>query len=170
MRRSFMILIVTLLLILPCSTHAAQYTLSRGSVVYSDGTIIDSLQTGVSMSGTMTIDGNNITQTATVCIDYQCASGTLYGTLLSVNENYHSVTIRNANGMTSDVVLLNWPQNPIMTLVNSDILAEVDQWAPSASLQNSSQEGEIHSADSITLSTAGGTILELLDIINDKTR
>lgn len=166
MKKSYFIFVFVLLLFLPHNVIAEQYTLTRASVIYSDGTIVDSLQSGVSMSGTMHIIGDTATQTFTLCI-VSCVSGSTSGTLLSFGENYHSVRVRNPDGSISEIVLLNGPFHPIVTLFHSSSFSEVDQWTQSSLLQSLEQEVEGNLSNSVSLGVAGGAFKELLDIVNN---
>ncbi|MHA2219332.1 MAG: hypothetical protein ACXACY_25750 [Candidatus Hodarchaeales archaeon] len=166
MKINYFIFVFVLLLFLPNSVIAEQYTLSRGSVIYSDGTVIDSLQSGVSISGTMQIIGNTATQTVTVCI-VTCATGTVTGTLLSFGENYYSVRVRNPDMSISEVVLLNGAFQPVETFANVGFASEVDQWVLTSSLQSLQQEREVDLSNSVSLNGLGGALIELLDIVND---
>ena len=124
---AWIMLSVLLVPVVFADAHAQTYRLTRASVVYSDGTIFDSQQSGVNITGTMTITGSKMIQELTVCSP-GCASVTVTGTILSIGENAHSVTVLNPNGMLGEIVILSF--YPLMTFTNVGSYAEVDQWVP----------------------------------------
>lgn len=166
MKINYFIFVFVLLLFLPNSVIAEQYTLSRASVIYSDGTVVDSLQSGVSISGTMQIIGNTATQTFTVCME-SCVTVSGSGTLLSFGENYYSVRVRNPDMSISEIVLLNGPFQPVVTFLNVGFASEVDQWIKNPSPQSLEQKKEVDLSNSVSLSVVGGALIELLDIVNN---
>lgn len=159
-------LFTALLLFLPVQVPADEFTLLRASVMYSDGTIVDSLRSGWDISGHMSINGNRATQSITVC-GLKCVTGSASATLQYFGENAHSVTIRNDNSVTSEIILLNGVNSPISTFITGGSFAEVDQWVPGSSPQSAADASKMNASKSFSLEKPGNLLGELLKIVKD---
>jgi hypothetical protein len=139
------------------------FSLIRGSLQFNVGFIIDSYQSNVSTSGTMTIAGNAITQLLTLTVNGQSNSVAYSGTF----EDYVAgVRVYQPElPLPTDVTLIE-RGSKVVTFLNNNYLggafAEVDQWekvSGPTSIQAASVESQNYMPSS---SPPGGLLAELL--------
>ena len=122
-------MIIWALLAIAIECRAENYELERGSIYYDSGEIVDSRLPGVLFAGTMSIDGVNIVQNITISVFGRMASATARSTLLTIDNSGNIVTMRDANGFDSTIILLENGEK-LVTFFNAagSGFAEVDQW------------------------------------------
>lgn len=111
--------------------NAQDYTLKRTVITISDGSVIDSEASELSVQGVMNINGNLITQSATVCFQGICNERPkTTSEILHVADNEANVTIRTQGGLIYVMTIISLRPN-IVTMVDFiDGTVEVDVWKP----------------------------------------
>ncbi len=121
------LIVVLISALLPISAQGQVYELKRATLVFANGLSFDTLRGDVEVDGVMTISGNNLNQSFTVCLNNSCESEQVTGSITSVGVNSSSVQIRSQNGSVTESILLSINPN-IITLTDVGDFVEVDQW------------------------------------------
>ncbi|MFO7552415.1 MAG: hypothetical protein R6W80_13485 [Haliea sp.] len=106
------------------------YSLLRVSVFFNDGRILDSSARDFSVEGSMTIEGNRLTQTLVVSANGQASGTTLSGTFVDFG-NFVRFT-NSATRFTNDLVVVQKGSKVITELnanASGENFSETDQWA-----------------------------------------
>jgi len=122
------------------------YELDRFTVIYQNGTYLDSEQTNVSAQGTMTIEGNAYTQLLTVTLNGQQASVAASGTLEDFG--FYFRFDDDGSGARFTVPVISRGAKLITQVYNtlsSPNFTEVDQWTKRSRSASATQHSSLHS-------------------------
>lgn len=125
------LLLIVALAFSPVAFAKSVYTLERTVIVWEDGTTIDTYNDDEIWHayGFMVIDGEEVRQHTDICRYDVCRNAVSKGDVLQLASNSSRVKILNANGQSSDVVLLSL--YPLITLTRAAGYIEVDTWITS---------------------------------------
>lgn len=135
------------------------YRLIRGSVYFSDGSIVDTADGMFMAEGTMIIDGNSWTQT--VRVSFQGQSIEIQGSGKIVDFGYFIQITEPSTGLVYDIILVE-RGSKVITQVADFEGSEVDQWERVSSLPAAQESAVFSQAYTPAIGALGSLMSQLI--------
>lgn len=120
----------SLILFASSSTYAQEYNLKRVVITWAGGFVDDTAIGPFSATGSMTLNGNELNQNITFCLQGSCAKvvDNGGGTIIDIANNTARITTRLRDGTLGDLTILTLYPNIITMFVYDDGTAETHEW------------------------------------------